>query len=281
MKKFTEGVRRKIELMSVCAIMLVGSIAGTHTNGGNDDKAKKDVKIANTFITNDENMADLSSDFKKIAAIVEQKSATSTSTTTTTSTTTSTTTTTTTSTTTTAEVTTIIETEEIVEENTEVEEYVDEYVEYEDNYYSDSEDYEEYDVEEDYCENEDSEEIYEEASEPTGDITDYVSESDYILLCNAVGHEYGSNWISVQEKAKVVEVIMNRVYSNQFPGTIYGVLTQPYQFTGAWGYVTLGCFSKEVTQSVKDSVLYYFQHPDEYAHGYTGFHGDGYRNYFR
>ena len=41
MKKFTEGVRRKIELVSACAILLTGSIASVHTQRGNDDKAKK------------------------------------------------------------------------------------------------------------------------------------------------------------------------------------------------------------------------------------------------
>ena len=278
MKKFTEGVRRKIELVSACAILLAGSITSVHTQRGNDDKAKKgEAKLANTFIVTDENVADLSSDFKKIAAIVERNSAIDTTiitTTTTTTTTTSTTTTTTNSTTTTAEVTTIIETETIVEEDANADGYVEEeYVEYEDDYYSDYED--------EYFEEDNGENDFSEGNtEFTGDITDYVSESDYILLCNAVGHEYGSYWVSVQEKAKVVEVIMNRVNSSRFPDTIYGVLTERYQFSGAWGYVNLGCFSKEVTQSVKDSVIYYFEHPDEYTHGYTGFHGDGYWNYF-
>ena len=117
------------------------------------------------------------------------------------------------------------------------------------------------------------------------DIEDYIeepaiSDSDYILLCNALGHEYGSNTVSVQEKAKVIETIMNRVNSPLYPNTIYGVLTQTGQFSGAWSYVNLTSFSSEVTESVKQAVTYYFEHTDEYQHGYLSFYGDGRWNYF-
>ena len=106
-----------------------------------------------------------------------------------------------------------------------------------------------------------------------------VSDSDYILLCNAVANEAGSNWIATSEKAKVCEVILNRVYSDAYPGTIYGVLTQPYQFSGCWGYVDLGSFSGYVTEDVKSAVSGYLD--GTYSnHGYYSFHGDGYQNYF-
>lgn len=107
-----------------------------------------------------------------------------------------------------------------------------------------------------------------------------ITESEYIMLCNCVAYEYGADWIDVAEKAKVVEVIMNRVYSNQFPSTIYEVLTQPYQFSGIWNYVNLGTYSNKVTESVKAAVDYYFANPDLYNHGYIRFEGDGQRNYF-
>lgn len=107
-----------------------------------------------------------------------------------------------------------------------------------------------------------------------------ISESDFILLCNAVGNEAGSNWISEYDKACVVEVIMNRVNDPRFPNTILGVLTQPYQFTGSSSYVYLGTYSRHVTESVKNAVRLYFNDPSQFSHGFLYFHGDGYRNYF-
>ena len=107
-----------------------------------------------------------------------------------------------------------------------------------------------------------------------------ITDEEYILLCNAVAHEAGSNTISTEEKAKVVEVIMNRVYSSKFPNTIYGVITQPYQFTGSGSYANLGTFSYKVTQSVKDAVELYFRESESFTQGYMFFWGDGYSNHF-
>lgn len=107
-----------------------------------------------------------------------------------------------------------------------------------------------------------------------------ITDDEYIILCNAVAHEAGCNWINEYDKAKVVEVIMNRVYSPLYPNTILGVLTQPYQFSGSTAYVYLGDFSGYVTQSVKDAVSLYFNEPSSFTEGYFGFYGDGYRNYF-
>ena len=107
-----------------------------------------------------------------------------------------------------------------------------------------------------------------------------ITDEEYIILCNAVAHEAGCNWISTTDKAYVVEVIMNRVNSPRFPNTIYGVLTQPYQFSGAYGYVNLGTYSSTVTQSVKDAVTLYFTEPESFTQGYVGFWGDGYSNHF-
>lgn len=115
------------------------------------------------------------------------------------------------------------------------------------------------------------------ASEPGLPIT----QSEYIMLCNVVGHEYGANWISEYDKALVVEVIMNRVKSPKFPNTIYGVLTQKNQFSGLGKYINLGKFSYQVTSSVKAAVNLYFADPSRFNHGYLYFTGDGKRNYFR
>lgn len=115
-------------------------------------------------------------------------------------------------------------------------------------------------------------------TEPT--TTNYISESDYVLLCNAVAHEAGSDWIDIYSKANVVEVIMNRVNSPLFPNTIYEVLSQPYQFEGSETYTNLGYYSYEVTDSVKSAVDLYFSETSSFGHGYLFFYGDGYQNHF-
>lgn len=107
-----------------------------------------------------------------------------------------------------------------------------------------------------------------------------LSDADYIMLCNAVAHEAGCDWISTYDKAKVVEVIMNRVYSPLYPDSIFGVLTQPYQFTGSSSYVYLSTYSCYVSQSVKDAVDLYFSDPSSFSHGYYSFWGDGSQNHF-
>lgn len=107
-----------------------------------------------------------------------------------------------------------------------------------------------------------------------------ITDREYILLCNAVAHEAGSDWISEYNKALVVEVIMNRVNASAYPNSIYGVLTQPYQFSGAWGYVDLTTYSSKVTQSVKNAVTLYFSEPDSFTQGYYSFRGNGRENYF-
>lgn len=103
-------------------------------------------------------------------------------------------------------------------------------------------------------------------------ITDY----ERTLLRNVVAHEYGSNWVSTYEKAKVVAVVMNRVYSPKYPNTIESVLIQPDQFTGYWA-----CSYEwsSVTQSCRDAVDYYFAHPEEFG-AWLGFWGDGTYNHF-
>lgn len=107
-----------------------------------------------------------------------------------------------------------------------------------------------------------------------------VSNLDYILLCNCVGQEAGSNEIATADKAKVAEVILNRVHSKYWPNTIQEVITQDRQFTGCWNYANLNDFSGKVTEDVKAAVDMALS-PDYDNHGYTSFHGDGYQNYFK
>lgn len=103
-----------------------------------------------------------------------------------------------------------------------------------------------------------------------------ISDYERILLCNVVAREYGSDWVNVYDKACVVACVMNRVNSPQFPNTIEGVLTQPYQFSG---YYACNYEWSNVTDSVRESVDYYFNHQDEFGN-YLYFYGDGTCNYF-
>ena len=120
-----------------------------------------------------------------------------------------------------------------------------------------------------------------EYSECNGETTsdNYLTDYEYIMLCNAVAYEAGSDWIPTSEKAKVAEVIMNRVASLDFPNTIYDVLTQEGQFVGVWEYVTLTDYSYKVTEDVKSAVTMALE-SDYINHGYLFFEGDGTQNYF-
>ena len=120
-----------------------------------------------------------------------------------------------------------------------------------------------------------------EYSEYNGETTsdNYLTDYEYIMLCNAVAYEAGSDWIPTSEKAKVAEVIMNRVASPDFPDTIYDVLTQEGQFVGVWNYVTLTDYSYKVTEDVKSAVTMALE-SGYINHGYLFFEGDGTQNYF-
>lgn len=107
-----------------------------------------------------------------------------------------------------------------------------------------------------------------------------ITDSEFVILCNVVAHEAGCSWITEYDKAKVVEVIMNRVYSPLFPNTITAVLSQPYQFTGAPSYAFNGTYVPYCTESVKNAVRLYFSDPSQFNHGYFYFWGDGYQNHF-
>jgi hypothetical protein len=109
----------------------------------------------------------------------------------------------------------------------------------------------------------------------------FITEDERIYLCNTVGTEYGSDWVSLYDKACVVATIMNRVHdggwSNGNPSTVYNVLTAPYQYNPNYA---VPYYRSNVTQSCIDAVEYYFEHQEDFPH-YTSFWGDGTYNYFR
>ena len=79
-----------------------------------------------------------------------------------------------------------------------------------------------------------------------------ISKNDFVQLCNLIGREYGADFIPVQEKAAVVQTVMNRVNSPSFPDTIQGVIEQPGQYEG---FLSRGYYSDKVTESVRLAVL--------------------------
>ena len=115
---------------------------------------------------------------------------------------------------------------------------------------------------------------------PQGSLA-YISDAERVMLCNVVAGEYGSDWVSLYDKACVVAVVMNRYYDGGWQGagranTISNVLTAPGQFVG---YYAANGYNSLVTQSCIDAVEYYFNHQSDFPH-YLSFYGDGTRNYF-
>lgn len=110
---------------------------------------------------------------------------------------------------------------------------------------------------------------------------DYVTEEERIMLCNVVGGEYGSDWVSLYDKACVVACVMNRYYDGGWQGygranTIYNVITAPYQFATHYANTS---YNWNVTDSCIQAVDYYFENMGSFPH-YTSFWGDGSRNHF-
>ena len=112
---------------------------------------------------------------------------------------------------------------------------------------------------------------------------DYITKNERILLCNLVGREYGSDFVPIEEKAKVVAVVMNRVRSNLFPNNIWDVIHQQGQFedsnTSCWD-LSNTYYSYQVTDSVVQAVDYYFNNTWAFDSNIMYYYGDGSYNYF-
>lgn len=104
-----------------------------------------------------------------------------------------------------------------------------------------------------------------------------ITESERIMLTNLVAHEYGANWISTAEKAKIVMVVMNRVNSKNFPNDIHKVILQKGQFCN----MPDNRYIKQVTQDCIEAVYYYYNHVNDYSTNLFFYYGDGRKNYFR
>ena len=131
-------------------------------------------------------------------------------------------------------------------------------------------DYEEdTDSSEDYYNEDESESTY--AAQGSYNISDW----EYTLLCRIVSSEYGSDWVPVEEKAKIVASVMAMVYNPNYPNTIEGVLDvscAPWGFNKYYDYY--------MSDSIYAAVDYYFTSGAYDGWTCTSWSGDGTWNYF-
>lgn len=134
---------------------------------------------------------------------------------------------------------------------------------------------------------------YEEPVTSTTNTAISVTDYEYIILCNLVAGEYGSDWVSTYDKGAVVATVIHRMWegtrwTNGAPASIYNVIAAPYQYDGKY---LSGSYSSRVTQSCKDAVTYalnnigdydYYTNPDgTTVYMINSFYGDGTYNWFR
>ena len=131
-------------------------------------------------------------------------------------------------------------------------------------------DYEEdTDTSEDYYNEDESESTY--AAQGSYNISDW----EYTLLCRIVSSEYGSDWVPVEEKAKIVASVMAMVYNPNYPDTIEEVLDVscvPWGFDKYYDYY--------MSDSIYAAVDYYFTSGAYDGWTCTSWSGDGTWNYF-
>ena len=134
---------------------------------------------------------------------------------------------------------------------------------------------------------------YEEPAPATTDTVIAVTDYEYVILCNLVAGEYGSDWVSTYDKGAVVATVIHRLWEGtRWTGgqsaSIYNVIAAPYQYDGKY---LSGSYSSRVTQSCKDAVTYalnnmsaydYYTNPDGTSiYMINSFCGDGTYNWFR
>lgn len=104
---------------------------------------------------------------------------------------------------------------------------------------------------------------------PNTEIDDY----SYQLLAEIVWHEAGMDTIGIYDKAHIAAAVMNRVYDERFPNTVYENLIDQSQFPGFY----VGTCTP--TQECYDAVDYYLANPYNFDSSNSWF-GDGNQNYF-
>ena len=137
--------------------------------------------------------------------------------------------------------------------------YTETYVDYE----------EDIDSSENYYNEDESESTY--AAQGSYNISDW----EYTLLCRIVSSEYGSDWVPVEEKAKIVASVMAMVYNPNYPDTIEEVLDVS---CAPWGFDKY--YDYYMSDSIYAAVDYYFTSGAYDGWTCTSWCGDGTWNYF-
>ena len=137
--------------------------------------------------------------------------------------------------------------------------YTETYIDYE----------EDTDTSEDYYNEDESESTY--AAQGSYNISDW----EYTLLCRIVSSEYGSDWVPVEEKAKIVASVMAMVYNPNYPDTIEEVLDMS---CAPWGFDKY--YDYYMSDSIYAAVDYYFTSGAYDGWTCTSWSGDGTWNYF-
>lgn len=128
--------------------------------------------------------------------------------------------------------------------------------------------------EEDYS----SEEYYDEEESESSNVAQgsyNISDWEYTLLCRIVSSEYGSDWVPVEEKAKIVASVMAMVYNPNYPDTIEEVLDVS---CAPWGFDKY--YDYYMSDSIYAAVDYYFTSGAYDGWTCTSWSGDGTWNYF-
>ena len=112
-------------------------------------------------------------------------------------------------------------------------------------------------------------EFYDEDENPYTGIDEY----SYQLLAEIVWHEAGMETIGIYDKAHIAAAVMNRVYDERFPNTVYENLIDQSQFPGFY----VGTCTP--TQICYDAVDYYFAHSYEFDNS-NSWYGTGFENIF-
>lgn len=90
---------------------------------------------------------------------------------------------------------------------------------------------------------------------PYTELIDSLSDDEKYLIYQITYLEAGNQ--SIEGQRAVIEVILNRVLSKEFPDTVYEVLSQPGQFA-TWEYADWGNYNEEQLEAL---ILVYEEEP--------------------
>ena len=98
--------------------------------------------------------------------------------------------------------------------------------------------------------------------------------NDIDLMAHIIHHECGANWCSDEMRYFTGYVVMNRVNSDLFPNTIYDVIYQPGQYSGASNLI-YETYSDHIYEIATEIVLGGSQIPENVLFQANFVQGDG------